>query len=128
MYAVVLTYILLRELDCYVCYLVVERGMSFSFVLFLCSHPLPISMVCKIIKTGVYCFFPKQIYYWFTISPISALSTYRNAENVFTRSVLHSDQEYFQASQNYYNRVLQIWRHAALNFSTETEQKGIYSK
>lgn len=33
MYAVVLTYILLRELNCYVCYLVVERGKSFSFFL-----------------------------------------------------------------------------------------------
>lgn len=37
MYAVVLTYILLRELDCYVCYLVVERGKSFSFVFVLTS-------------------------------------------------------------------------------------------
>ncbi len=32
MYAVVLTYILLRELGCYVCYLVVVRGKVFQFL------------------------------------------------------------------------------------------------
>jgi len=50
-----------------------RKGGSLSFVS-LCSHPQPISMVCKITKTGAYCFFfPKQTYYWFTISRISAL-------------------------------------------------------
>ncbi len=47
MYAVVLTYILLKDLGCYVCYLVVVvcvrvcGGLSVSF----CLHPLPILMV-----------------------------------------------------------------------------------
>lgn len=105
MYAVVLTYILLRELNCSVCYLVVERGKSFSFFLLTSTANIDVLMYYK--NRGVL-FFPEQTYYWFTIAHISALSTYRNAENVFTRSVLHSDQEYFQVYQNYYNRVLQI--------------------
>ncbi len=90
MYAVVLTYILLKELGCYVCYLVVVVcvrvcGGSFSFFL-LTSIANIDGLKNKKIRV---CFFSP----WANILLVhyfSYFSLISNAENVFTRSGIFS--------------------------------------
>jgi len=92
-----------------------SKGGSLSFVS-LCSHPQPISMVCKITKTGACWFFFLSKH---TIgSPFLVFQLYKHTEML---RMFSSDQSCTVITNIFRCEDLKT----ALNSSTETEQKGI---